>query len=286
MKKYILLLLPLIFVITALPVCAADVPRLVDNAGLLTESNAEEISLMLDMVSEERACDIVVVTTDSLDGKSVVEYADDYFDYNGYGWGDDYTGILFLVSMGEREWAFSTCGGAIDVFSDYRLMQMEEAIIPYLSDGDYYGAFVKFYLMCDDYLLQGVDSGSEYYYDDYYDDDYYYYDEYYNEYYGNNATDTWNYTGIAAVGSLAIGFVIALIVVNSWKGEMNTVRSQRGAVNYVKNGSFRVTKERDIFLYRKVTKIARDTDNNRSSGGRRGGGSTVHRSSGGRSGRF
>ena len=43
--------------------------RLVDEAGLLTEEEAAELSEKLDTISEKQECDVVVVTVDSLDGK-------------------------------------------------------------------------------------------------------------------------------------------------------------------------------------------------------------------------
>ena len=41
-------------------------------------------------------------------GKTAEAYADDYYDYNGYGYGENDDGLLLLVSMGEREWAITT----------------------------------------------------------------------------------------------------------------------------------------------------------------------------------
>lgn len=46
---------------------------------------------------------MIIVTVDSLNGKTVEEYADDYYDDNGYGYGENNSGILFLVAMDDRE---------------------------------------------------------------------------------------------------------------------------------------------------------------------------------------
>lgn len=58
-------------------------PRLADEADLL--SSEEETALLenLDEISERQQCDVVVVTVNSLEGKTAEAYADDYFDYNG-----------------------------------------------------------------------------------------------------------------------------------------------------------------------------------------------------------
>ena len=64
----------------------SQLPRLADDADLLTDSEEKELNQQLDTVSEEQECDVIVVTVDSLNGKTVEEYADDYYDDNGYGY--------------------------------------------------------------------------------------------------------------------------------------------------------------------------------------------------------
>lgn len=88
-----------------IPVCAEEIPqdrqlpRLVDDADLLTDSEEQELNTELDEISEKQQCDVVVVTENSLDGKSAQDYADDFFDYNGYGYGDEDSAVLFLIGM-------------------------------------------------------------------------------------------------------------------------------------------------------------------------------------------
>ncbi|MBP5270427.1 MAG: TPM domain-containing protein [Clostridia bacterium] len=64
----------------------------VDGADILTSAEEAELSAYLKEKSEKAGCDIIVVTTDDLGGKSMMEYADDFYDYNGYS--DD--GVIFL----------------------------------------------------------------------------------------------------------------------------------------------------------------------------------------------
>lgn len=84
---------------------ASDHPaRLVDQAELLTAEEQQQIQAKLDEVSELHHCDTVVMTVKSLEGKTATEYADDAFDYDGYGLGEDKAGILFL-------WIWATATG-------------------------------------------------------------------------------------------------------------------------------------------------------------------------------
>ena len=128
--------------------------KLVDDADILTDSEEKELNQQLDTVSEEQECDVIIVTVDSLNGKTVEEYADDYYDDNGYGYGENDSGILFLVAMDDREWNISTSGDAITAFTDAGLAYMEDQFVPDLSDGAYLDAFSKYTSLCDDFLTQ------------------------------------------------------------------------------------------------------------------------------------
>lgn len=68
--------------------------RLVDQAELLTAEEQQQIQAKLDEVSELHHCDAVVMTVNSLEGKTATEYADDAFDYDGYGLGEDKAGYF------------------------------------------------------------------------------------------------------------------------------------------------------------------------------------------------
>ena len=74
---------------------------------------------------------VVVVTENSLDGKSAQDYADDFFDYNGHGYGDDDSGVLFLIGMDERKWAITTYGYGITAFTDmdWNIWKMNPCLI-------------------------------------------------------------------------------------------------------------------------------------------------------------
>lgn len=85
-------------------------PLLVDDAGLLTTEESTALLEKLEEISQRQQNEVAIVTVNSLDGKTAQAYADDYYDYNGYGYGENDDGILLLISMGERKWAISTYG--------------------------------------------------------------------------------------------------------------------------------------------------------------------------------
>lgn len=276
MKRIKKNLLPVFFavllsVIAVLPVSAAgDLPRLVDDADLLSDSEEVELIGKLDEISERQQLDVVVVTVNSLEGTSVVDYADDFYDNNGYGFGEAGDGILFLISMEEREWHISTKGYAITVFTDAGLDYMTQWIVSDLSDGEYATAFTTYADYCDRYITQAA-TGLPYDVD-------------------NLPREPFPFFTMLLV-CLAIAFVIAFIVTAVMKGQLKSVYSQSKADDYIKSGSMELTKKNDLFLYRHVDRRERPKENSSSSTGRSSGGSTTHTSSsgarhGGASGKF
>ena len=166
MRRLSLILLCLLLVAgTVFSVSATEdsqFARFHDNEKLLTESDVEYISDRLDYMSEKYRCDVVIVTSADLQGKTATEFADDYYDYNGFGYGINRDGILLFVSLEERVWATSTCGNGMDIFDDYTLYDIEDVVVPYLSDGDYYSAFDSFANLCEVELMINSDFSSTY----------------------------------------------------------------------------------------------------------------------------
>ncbi len=250
-----------------------ELPLLVDDAWLLMPYDKDEISEILESVSDKWNADVVIVTTSSTDGKTAEAYADDFYDYNGYGRDSRNTGILFLVDMGERQWAFSTTGKAIDVFGDRDLEVMEDEIIGYLSSGDYKTAFetfaeyVDYYFQAYEAYLQGDSS-------------------LYEESYAGHGFHL-GVGGKIFIG-LAVGAVVGFAVAGSMKSKMVGIRRSRYAGNYVMRDSMQMSRAADIFLYRNVTRVKIQTESTGSgthhSGSVHVGSSGV--SHGGRSGRF
>ena len=269
MKK-VLSFVIVLALLAVLPVMAfadnGNPPNLVDDANLLTEAEFVSLSEKLETMSEELKFDIVVVTTDGLDGKSAMDYADDYYDYNGYGYGSENDGCLLLVSMEERDWWISTTGYGITAVTDYGISYLEEEVVHYLSEGEYYNAFLTFANTVESFLLQAR-SGSPYDVDNIIDG--------YTPYERSTA-DKIKSLAVCVIASLVIAFVVSSMVKRSYT---KAVKFSRDARNYLVPGSLNLTGCYDNFLYSTVTKVRIQSES--SSGG--GGGSSTHTSSSGTS---
>ena len=120
-------------------------PLVVDNAGLLSSSDEAKLLSQVEVLSSGHQCDIAILTVNNLGSKTPTEYADDFFDQNGYGYGPNHDGLLLLVSMGTRDWYVSTSGRAISAFGDSAGQdKLMNGVVSDLSNGDYYQALSRF----------------------------------------------------------------------------------------------------------------------------------------------
>lgn len=233
---------------------AAGKKSVIDDAGLIKASDEKELDKKIKNIQKDKF-DVVILTVKSLDGKSAQDYADDYYDNNDYGLDNKKSGVLFLVSKGDRKYHISTKGAGIKAFTDYGIGRIKEEIKPYLSDGDYFNACDEFLNITKDFVKAYKDGTP-------YDTD-------------NPYNEEIDYV-ILEVIALVIAFVIALISVGIMRLRMNTAKPKGTAMEYIKKGSFKLTSEKDIFMYSTVTKTAKPKDNDNSAGG-----STTHVSSSG-----
>lgn len=264
LRQYIFLLLLISCLV--LPVSAEQEIFVIDHADLLTD--AEEMTLQ-ETISDLRwiyEMDIVILTEQSLNGNRPQDHADDYYDFNGYA--ED--GLLFLLSMEERDWYISTCGVARYALTDYGIQQVGETAVPYLAEGSYFEAFEVFLAALPEYFDAYLAGSSMDGYADY-SGDYYHGDQEEILYYEEPFTPS-------LFVAVLIGLVAAAISVLVMRLSMNTRKPQKNATVYMKQHSYALTQHRDLFLYSNVSKVRRQQNNNSS-----GGGSSVHHSSSGRS---
>ena len=240
-------------------------PRLADQEELLTTEEQEELLARLDEISERQQCDVVIVTVASIEGKTAMEYADDYFDYQGYGYGEKSDGILLLVGMKERVWAISTHGSlGISAFTDAGLDYIKEDVQFQLKLDNYAKAFRTFASLCDQFLT-AAHKGKPY--------------------------DVGNLPIKHASPSILIFLFPIGILIMAWKSRskkrsLKSVVKKTGAISYKVPNSLHLWVDEDRITGSHVTKRKRNEES-RDRGGSSGsggssGGSTTHTSSSGR----
>lgn len=237
-------------------------PRLADREELLTTEEQEELLARLDEISERQQCDVVIVTVASIEGKTATEYADDYFDYQGYGYGEKSDGILLLVGMKERVWAISTHGSlGISAFTDAGLDYIKEDVQFQLKLDNYAKAFRTFASLCDQFLT-AAHKGKPY--------------------------DVGNLPIKHASPSILIFLFPIGILIMAWKSRskkrsLKSVEKKTGAISYKVPNSLHLWVDEDRITGSHVTKRKRHEESrDRGGSGGSSGGSTTHTSSSGR----
>lgn len=225
-----------------------------DGAGMIEPEQRAELMKKLGELSSKYGMDYVVCTVKSLNGSTAEACADDIFDYCGFGRGEDRSGVLLLISTGDRKWHISTRGYGITVFTDAGIQYIGEELKEKMKSADYAGTFFGFADLCDRFTDQAKKDRP--------------YDT------SNLPIKPLSFKYIPI--SLGIGLVIALIAVSVMKSKLKTVRYKAEANSYVRPGSMNITVSRDLFLYRTVAVSPKPKNNSDSDGG-----SSTHTSSSG-----
>ena len=226
--------------------------RMNDSAEVLTEDEDNELEASLEELSVRQSFDVVIATIESLesvDYDSMEAYADDLYDFCQFGYGSDMDGVLLLVSVGDRKWHISTCGYGITAFTDAGIQYLGEQMTPFMADGDYAGAFRTFVQWSDTYI-DAARAGHPY--------------------------DV-NNLPREPLSLMYLFLALAWVVVHVMKSQLRSVAFQENAASYVREGSMKLTNQRDLFLYRDVHRTERPKESSSSDSG----GSSTHTSSSG-----
>ena len=242
MKKKLtaLFVLLVLCVAMAVPAFAAELPRLVDEAGLLSAQEAESLNAYLDQISEGLGFDVVVATVNSLNGMDPDSAAEYIYDEAGYGFGPEHDGVLLLVNMGERDWVITSTGWGQQAINEDARAKLSDAFLGDLSAGNYNAAFSTFASGVNGIVMQAQK--------------------------GNYYKAPFPAARAAAV-ALVIGVLIALITVSSMKRKLKSVAFRSEAADYVRSGSLVLTQSNERYLYHNLVRTPKPKNDSPSRGG-------------------
>lgn len=236
-----------------------------DHYQLLSESKVQELESTAAQLANTYQCAPYITIVDNIGQKTVRDYAESYWLENNLGLSSDKDGIMFLFAVDSRDYVTITHGqgetGGITMFTDYRISQIEEAVVDELKDNNWDDACETF--------LDEVNQTCEYYTTN-----------------NNTAWDVSNDPVKARkdiIGKIAIAILISAGVAGvlcwHWASQMKTARAQTQANAYLEQGSLVLTQKTDRFVTTKrtVVKIEHDHNNDNDGGFSSGfsGGSTV-----------
>lgn len=231
-KLFSCVLLTLLLLTLLLPVHASfENPSIVDEAGYLMQSELASLSKELDEVREKYDFEVAIYTESDMTSSTAEASADDIYDYQGYGAGENDDGILLYICRGTREYHFTTHGKGLEYFNSNGLIYLESKVLPYLEDDNYYKAF-EVYIKTADELLKMASEGEPY----------------------NEKQYSTKYIIGVIVICLVAPLLIAFWMMKKKLKKMKTAVENDYAANYMKPGSMNLTLSRDLFLYSRITK--------------------------------
>gem|GEM_PF-1672337 len=231
--------------------------KVYDAAGLLTDSEISKLQSRIHQFIDKYNVDMVVVTINhnnkqASNGNIATEnFAMDFYEYNDFGKGlqakEGYDGAILVIDMENRKFSMLDVGQPHDKYhvAEYNYQSYIEKMAPDLTAKNYYNAISTF-----------IDS---------YEYDYEY-----------EITFPW---WKCSIFSLILGLILLMVE----RGKYKNIRKATSAANYIKEGSFRLTVNKDTFVSTHTTKTY-DPPQKSSGGGSHG--SSSGRSFGGGSGSF
>ncbi|MDR0815496.1 MAG: TPM domain-containing protein [Bacteroidales bacterium] len=237
MKKILVFLL-------FLPILAFSQEKQVfDNAGILSADEIAALQARIAAVKSAYDFNIVIVTETNIGDAEPMDYADDFFDYNGF---QNETGGALLLQVTEtRDWHISTFGkgklGGETIFNTYALEKTGENIVGYLKKDNPAGAYNAFMDDVEKYLQLATD--------------------------GKHLSSFSNSITLFIIGGWVLAFLIALGIVTVWKHQLNTARGDKQARAYIVAGSLQFNESADRFLYSTISMTAKPKESSSSSGG-------------------
>ena len=261
MKKLFALII-CIFLVSSFAVSAENKQSVVDNDDLFSSNEEKELQNTISAISEKYNFDIVILTFDDLGGKDIKTFTADYFMDNGYGTGNQRDGLIFSVYKGRdtsvREFASlgHGCGEEATGAYFYESLFDSSSVVDKLSDDDFYDAVCE-YLELADTFLAAYAKGTPY-------------NSYNNEYEDPGFLNTGYSLTQLLVGALiviVISIILAFMYVTNLKNKMNTARAAGYAYDYVRPGSFNLTRSNDFFIYSTLTSVRIKSDNSSSHSG-------------------
>ena len=143
--------------------------RVFDQAGLFSETEIIQLEEKIAQCRKSTKMDVVIVSAYADGERSAEEYADDYYDYGGFGVGKKASGVLLLYYMdgpGQPggECYISTAGTMINMLTDERIESILDDVYGDLGNRDFAGATEHFLEDVKAYVKEGVESG-QYTYD-------------------------------------------------------------------------------------------------------------------------
>ena len=257
MKRFsVLLLLAALLLLPGRSAAALGAPapagdqtvRIIDRANVWSSAAESEFAQTAAQLAEKFNTDAVLLSVyvlqDSSLGDRVYDsinvFAKDFYEANGFGRGDDRTGLLFVFckEAGSRQYAFYTAGREAESYTAEDAAFVTETLQPYLEGGDYDEAASRYLELVQAHEEQGG------------------FDK------GQTAAESSNY-----LWTFGLALLVAWAITSSMRRRMRPVQKATTARTYTVRNSYELRRYNEIYLGTTVTRMPRN-QNRQQPGGR------------------
>lgn len=233
MKKLIKIAL-VVALVLGLALEALAAPSVVDEAKLLTPTQVQQLTQLLNQEEQKHGVTMAVVTKQSLpNNMKAGKFANQLLD-------TDYTkgpkgNMVLVLNMGTRDWYVATDKKAKALISEAGIEQIGKNIVPALKSKDYKTAFSAYAVKSDELLT--------------------YYEKNGKPLGGKEEGSNWL---MHILGALGLGGVASFIYGKSLEASMSNVAQAKSARDYLDEDSVALAPYDDTFLYMEVTRVAKE----------------------------
>ena len=214
---------------------------IIDEVGVFSNEEIEELQNYLDKVIEDLDIDIVVLFDEEY-CDDVEKHAKEYFLSKGYEYG-----VIYEVNLNVSEYAISYLNNIRDI--DYEIEQELDELYPYLKNDDFYNSVKHFadfvYNIYTDEIYNGTGQIEENTY----------------EYVEPQTSIKDKIISCAIPACIISGIIVAVTLLILFR-QLKTERKQVGAKNYQVNSNFNLLRSGDIYLYTTTSRIKINNNNN------------------------
>lgn len=213
--------------------------RIIDKAGIWSAATESEYEQEAAELAEQYGTDVVLLSVRALQDASTGDrffatasaFAEAYYNMNGYGSGEDRSGMLFLFCKepGNLQYAFYAAGREAESYGTEDTAYLKDEIRPYLEGGDYDGAARRYLELAKTHEANGRFDGNRV------------------------KADSSNY-----LWTFGLALLVAWAITSSMKRRMRPVQEASAARTYTVRNSFELRRYNEIYLGTTVSKQPRN----------------------------
>ncbi len=244
--------------------------RVFDGAGLFSEEETEDFEKQIQSLKTEMNMDVVILTTDDTEGNTAGDYAENFYIDGVFGIGKDYSGVLFLIDMDNRELSILPVGKMNRFLTDKRWNAILDDAYEAVSSRKYGACAQGFLNGVTKYYEAGIPGGQ------------YNYDKETGKI-SVYRSIRWYEAVLAVLIGLSAAGISCKSVISQYSMKKERGRAENSLMAYRANCEFQYSDQADNLVSKTVTHVIIPRNNG---GGGRGGGlssggrSTTHSSSG------